>query len=191
MKTTKVAKALGGVLLGVALMAAQGCGGDDDAVTVDAGPADASTAIPDGGPMLDGPISCNISGTYTLETISCAGTDITAAFKARIPTTSVLITASAQGGCRVQLTYSSGACQEIERFTVIGLGSNVTATYQGITSCMPDMCTFGSGDAPCMVGDRSGAHTGVTIAFEGAKLRINEPTSGLCQGQAVSVLLNR
>ena len=163
-----------------------GCGGDDDdGPAVDSGTSvDASTTVDAGAG------ACPYTGSYTLESYACDATDITAAWKTAIPTTTVTFT-SMGTGCRLAITYTSPMCMEGEAATVTNLGPTASFMWTGITSCAPAACKFSTNDAACSMGDRVSARTG-SLTTEGAKVRLRYNfMDNVCNGVQANIVLSK
>ena len=126
---------------------------------------------------------CGVTGTYDLETYFCGTVDITASWKAVIPTETITITDAVTGGCRADFKYSSSTCSETEAVEFSAALGQVTASYKGIDSCMPTSCTFAPGDAPCVIGDRKGDRAVTITSVQGGlnRLVIETDDPGICR----------
>ena len=104
-----------------------------------------------------------MSGTWALTSMSCAGTDITTSWRARVSSSVLTLTSGANGGCHVVLVNTGPNCQETEEYDASLSGQTETDIATGITICNPSGCAFAPNDAPCVVGDRAGTSTQTTV----------------------------
>jgi len=111
-----------------------------------------------------------MSGTWSLTSMSCAGTDITTAWKARVTSSVLILTNSASGGCHGVLVNTGSNCQEAEEYDATLSGETETDIASGITLCTPSGCQFDPNDAPCVVGDRAGTSTQTTTVISGSTM---------------------
>jgi hypothetical protein len=104
-----------------------------------------------------------MSGTWALTFMSCAGTDITATWKARVSSSVVTLTGGENGGCHGVLVNTGPNCQETSEYNASLSGETETDNATGITVCNPSGCQFDPNDTPCVVGDRAGTSTLTTV----------------------------
>jgi len=107
---------------------------------------------------------CALTGTWTLTSIRCGTTDVTADFKARVTSSVVTASKGANGACRGVLVNTGSTCQETEEYEYSLSGNTNTVTTRGITACNPVGCKFDPNDAACVVGDRAGTYTENTVS---------------------------
>ncbi len=151
---------------------------DDDVADDDTTPGDDDVADDDDS---DDPGDCVLEGTWVLTTFFCGTYDITADWFALIDST-VLEISSVAEGCSAVLTNTNAGCVETEQFLWDGVTADeVDGESLGITSCVPDGCSFGAGDEPCVVGDRAGPINPGTYTLAGDVLTVTtQDPDGLC-----------
>lgn len=172
--------------------------GDDD--SMDSGPAsdaagtlDTSPGDGDGDGDTDasaaddaGSFTCPAVGTWELESIVCATTDVTDGFRMTIPTTIAVITQSESGGCDIVLTNENDACHEEQSFHDTPIGDTWMVASSGITACDPDACVFNESDAPCEIGDRVETFT-ESVTFDGEdRFSSTRASGGICAAFSLS-----
>jgi hypothetical protein len=137
-----------------------------------------------GGRHADGdsgnPLSCPMSGTWALTSMSCGSTDITAPWKARVTSSVVTFTSGANGGCHGVLVNTGPNCQETAEYDASLSGETETDNNAGITVCNPSGCKFDPSDAPCVVGDRAGTSTETTVISGSTMTITSSDAQGLC-----------
>jgi hypothetical protein len=120
---------------------------------------------------------CPPAGTYTLTSFKCGTMDITSTWMSLIPTTTLTFSSSGDDR-KMVISNESAACKETQEDHFV-FGAKGSHTSLGITSCGPDMCKFGSNDAPCVKGDRAKPTTyRFARAFLSSKRLCREPTAG-------------
>jgi hypothetical protein len=141
------------LIFGLLGVFAGSCGGgllrDRDAAVEDGGGGDGAA----GG-------SCPLAGEWRIERVFCGAQDVTVEYLARVPSTSLSLTAS-EDGCAGVLSLRADAlfCSETETFTAEVLASSWNVVSNGVTECLFEGCTFGFEDEPCQIGDRAGRRT--------------------------------
>jgi hypothetical protein len=129
------------------------------------------------------PLSCPMSGTWALTSMSCGSTDITAPWKARVTSSVVIFTSGANGGCHGVLVNTGPNCQETAEYDASLSGQTETDNNTGITVCNPSSCKFDPNDAACVVGDRAGTSTETTVISGNTMTITSGDTQGLCGAQ--------
>ncbi|HJX53664.1 MAG TPA: hypothetical protein VJ801_12935 [Polyangia bacterium] len=126
------------------------------------------------------PPSCTMSGTWSLISMSCGSTDITAAWKARVTSSVVTLTGGANGECHGVLVNTGPNCQETDEYDASLSGETETDSAAGITVCNPSGCQFDPNDAPCVVGDRAGTSTETTVISGSTMTMTSSGAQSLC-----------
>jgi hypothetical protein len=126
------------------------------------------------------PLSCPMSGTWALTSMSCGSTDITAPWKARVTSSVVIFTSGANGGCHGVLVNTGPNCQETAEYDASLSGETEAGNATGITACNPSGCKFDPNDAPCVVGDGSGTYTRTTVISGSTMTVTSSDAQGLC-----------
>ncbi len=106
---------------------------------------------------------CPWVGRWTLRSVKCSTFDFAEWYDDHTGATLDIAQAD-QGGCDVVATVSGATCEESESWHFTSpVGINVDLTYNGISACNPDACTFNGPDAPCQVGDRAGGTETISV----------------------------
>lgn len=169
------------------VLALAACGGskDDSEPTTTAGTAAGTTAVGTASGTPTGtvagastgtptgtttPASCELTGTWEVETVLCGTFDSTTDYLSRYGSTQLVVDAA----CEAELVLTSGGCVEVEAVTVASAltGGELTLDRTGITSCAPVDCPSPAGDT-CTVGQHafgSQAHPATRLAPDALEL---------------------
>lgn len=113
------------------------------------------------------PAACAWPGTWTLIDTTCGSFPQFSDWTATHTGAEMVLTDAVEGGCDVDVTVEGPSCARSESWHLADpVGTDVVATFHGITTCTPDACVF-DGEAPCEVGGLAGAVTATIDASTG------------------------
>ncbi|MEQ1567055.1 MAG: hypothetical protein ABMA64_15560 [Myxococcota bacterium] len=116
--------------------------------------------------------NCPWKGTWELAAVKCGEFDFGAWYDDHSGAT-LEIDHDPEGGCAVVAQVAGPTCTRTEAWRLsVPLGSNVEATYDGVTACEPESCTFSTSEPTCAPGELTGGAT-VEIDAAGGELLVN------------------
>jgi len=137
--------------------------------------------------------TCPYEGNYVLESYLCDASDVTASWKAAVPTTEAVVTTTTGGtGCAFQLTYESPTCRMSEAIEVTPpTGAAVAMLFHGIGACDPPACKFRFTDPECKGASPAEARTRTgSTTSEAAKVTLEvDREDEICAGPAKNRLV--